>query len=423
MDINTLCLYNCCPQLKKPLMRKLFWLISLLLIIVGIVILWVFFDNLSIEYRYSGDGKILLDKTAQVGDFIGGVVGTIFSLAGFVALLLTLYNQSDTSYKEQFEGKFFELIKIHRDNVKEINIRRKLRDKEEIIDFEFNGRKAFKTIVSDFVICRNDLRPYFRKHTIAEVYEDEYLKKTIETLGVEPNHIRILSYARINIAYCITFYGISSEGYQILILLFRKKYKEEFIEGLLAYIKMKPIESSNYWGKWKNLKKIKSIDSRLSTIDKIYSIRKNSKSLNTVFSQQEIELYYYDKKYIKFYGGHQHRVGHYFRHLFQSVNYVNSQTKLSESEKYFYVKTLRAQLSTYEQALLFVNSLSIMGVPWELEPEYKRNYFDFINNKRKKNTQLITKYNLIKNLPGNQIIGINYKDYYPNINYEIEEII
>jgi len=404
-------------------MRKLFWLISLLLIIIGIIILWIFFNNLSAVYTYSGDGKIILDKTGQVGDFIGGVVGTIFSLAGFVALLLTLYNQSDTSYKEQFEGKFFELIKIHRDNVNEINIRRKLRDKKEILDFEFSGRKAFKTIVSDFVICRNDLRPYFRKHTIADVYEEGYLKKTIEILGVDPNHKRILSFARVNIAYCITFYGVGSEGYQILIQLFRKKYKKEFIEGLLAYMKMKPIESSKYWKKWKKLKKIEDIDSRLTLIDKIYSIRKNRKSLNTIFSEQEIELYYYGKKYIKFYGGHQHRIGHYFRHLFQTVKYVNSQTKLSESEKYFYVKTLRAQLSTYEQALLFVNSLSIMGMPWELEPEYKKNYFDYIDKKRKENAQLITKYNLIKNLPGNQIIGINYKDYYPNVNYEIEEIV
>lgn len=404
-------------------MRKLFWFISLLLIVVGIIILWIFFDNLSAEYTYSGDGKIILDKTGQVGDFIGGVVGTIFSLAGFVALLLTLYNQSDTSYKEQFEGKFFELIKIHRDNVNEINIRRKLRDKKEILDFEFSGRKAFKTIVSDFVICRNDLRPYFRKHTIADVYEDKYLTKTIETLGVEPNHKRILSFARVNIAYCITFYGVSSEGYQILIRLFRKKYKREFIEGLLAYMKMKPIESSKYWKKWKNLKKIEDIKSRLTLIDKIYSVRKNRKTLNTAFSEQEVEFYYYDKKYIKFYGGHQHRIGHYFRHLFQSVKYVNSQKKLNESEKYFYVKTLRAQFSTYEQALLFVNSLSIMGMPWELEPEYKKSYFEFIDKKRKENARLITKYNLIKNLPGNQIIGINYKDYYPNVNYEIEEIV
>jgi hypothetical protein len=44
------------------------------------------------------------------------------------------------------------------------------------------------------------------------------------------------------------------------------------------------------------------------------------------------------------------------------VRYVDQQTL--DIDKYEYVKTIRAQLSTHEQALLLVNSLTPMGQDW-----------------------------------------------------------
>ena len=65
----------------------------------------------------------------------------------------------------------------------------------------------------------------------------------------------------------------------------------------------------------------------------------------------------------KLFEGHQSRLGHYFRHLYQTVKFVDEQASilLSYKEKYSYIKVLRAQLSTQEQAFLFYNSLSDMG--------------------------------------------------------------
>src|SRR5690606_26039175 len=60
--------------------------------------------------------------------------------------------------------------------------------------------------------------------------------------------------------------------------------------------------------------------------------------------------------------GHQSRLGHYYRHLYQTVCYVDNQT--SSINKYEYVKTLRAQLTTHEQALLFINCLTVIGEVW-----------------------------------------------------------
>jgi len=60
--------------------------------------------------------------------------------------------------------------------------------------------------------------------------------------------------------------------------------------------------------------------------------------------------------------GHLSRLGHYYRHLYQSIKYVDQQN--INIDKYEYVKTIRAQLSNHEQALLLLNSLSPIGNNW-----------------------------------------------------------
>jgi hypothetical protein len=59
-------------------------------------------------------------------------------------------------------------------------------------------------------------------------------------------------------------------------------------------------------------------------------------------------------------------------------------------------------------------------MPWDFKPEFEESKFEFINQKRVKNNRLITKYNLIKNLPGENILGIEYLHYYPTVKYEIQ---
>ncbi|HLA64320.1 MAG TPA: putative phage abortive infection protein [Rhodothermales bacterium] len=62
--------------------------------------------------------------------------------------------------------------------------------------------------------------------------------------------------------------------------------------------------------------------------------------------------------------GHQSRLGHYYRHLYQAISYIDEQDH--DLDKYEYAKTIRAQLSTHEQALLLLNSLTLLGWPWWL---------------------------------------------------------
>lgn len=78
-------------------------------------------------------------------------------------------------------------------------------------------------------------------------------------------------------------------------------------------------------------------------------------------------------------------LGHYYRHMFQTVCFVDKQKLLKPEEKYSYVKMLRAQLSDYEQVLFYYNAMSSMGKSWiEIGDD---------------NLSLIIRYKLIKNVP------------------------
>jgi hypothetical protein len=135
-------------------------------------------------------------------------------------------------------------------------------------------------------------------------------------------------------------------------------------------------------------------------------ILKNMIDKHTKLRKENLEKSKTDRKYLD-HDGHQSRLGHYFRHFFQTVKFIDEQPPetLSFSDKYFYIKTLRAQMTTHEQAIFFYNSLTVMGLPWELD----------ITDDNKK---LITKYNLIKNLPKGFTGQLEPNLYYPYLQFE-----
>jgi len=82
----------------------------------------------------------------------------------------------------------------------------------------------------------------------------------------------------------------------------------------------------------------------------------NEASLNPSVNFKDILLRSYMKQFKNFQGD----AGHYFRNLYRLVLFVH-ETELAKTEKLFYVKIIRAQLSSYELILLFYNCLCPIG--------------------------------------------------------------
>lgn len=80
--------------------------------VTGLIILIVFLHNLSSSYTIKGNNPIELDKTAQVGDFIGGLVGSIWAFAGVILFFIAL-----TLQRKEFKAQRKEL-RLQRDEFK-----------------------------------------------------------------------------------------------------------------------------------------------------------------------------------------------------------------------------------------------------------------------------------------------------------------
>ena len=128
-----------------------------------------------------------------------------------------------------------------------------------------------------------------------------------------------------------------------------------------------------------------------------------------------------DRKEKVYYSGHVGRLGHYFRNIYQMVKYVESREFLTPNQKYQYITHFRAQMSVYEQAVFFFNSLSELGSVWEWENYSKDLPADKEARKKLYNRLLITKYDFVRNTLDNDGViadGVSITSFYPLINLE-----
>ncbi|WP_282629674.1 putative phage abortive infection protein [Empedobacter sedimenti] len=309
--------------MKKKYIISSFILTTLFCIFLFLCIL----DSFIHKTELTKNGMIDPSIWGQFGDIIGGVIGTIFALLSSLLIIFTLLYQIKSFKIQEIENRFFQLLLIHRENVNEIE----------------DKRKFFKNVIDTFWEIRD--------------FVDECYESNLENYDItKENQYQFDSFERSNIAYLILFFGT------------------DLVKN-------------------DNLK------------DRICSMSYCSVLITDVLNKLD-ELNISTKNNLDIKEGIQYALGHYFRHLFQTVNYINDcKKKLNFKKKYSYIKTLRSQLSTYEQMLLYINSISKLGLEWE-------------NSIDNWNENLITKYNLIKNIPLGCMKDIEPNDIYILVQFE-----
>lgn len=270
-------------------------------------------------------------NTGEIGDIIGGSTAPFI---GFMGIIVTFYafwvqyqsniNQRNDIRIERFENQFYEMLRLHRDNVTEMEI-----------DNKINGRKCFVRMFDEF------------KFIYLVVYQMHFINKS--SLGREYTTDDLC-----DIAYNIFFNGLSSIS---PLKLDRLVDRKDVILLKFINVHLKKVEK-----KWN--------DYSQTIVQPEYSVFEEDRVLRF-----EFEMFYYP------FDGHNVRLGHYYRHLFQTVSFIaKSEIIPKHKDRYRYLKLLRAQLSNHEQLLLYYNGLSGMGNEWLTEK-----YF--------------TDYRLIKNIP------------------------
>lgn len=182
-------------------------------------------------------------------------------------------------------------------------------------------------------------------------------------------------------------------------------YIESFYAVIVKY-------SQDYKKKWRNsdMLKLAYLYFFYGIVDLSNDLYKNIDSISSedipaITKYIHREGFVFENSAFMFFGG-------YIRQLYQTVIYVNSRKELNDDDKRELIETLSATLSVQEQFLFFINSITELGAAWR--------------HKDENGVNLITKYNLVKNIPENykpfkDDDNIGFKlvsEFYPEVEYE-----
>ena len=267
-----------------------------------------------------------MNVTGGIGDFIGGTVGAVFSLASALLVVLTLREQEDQNRKDRFAQSFYEMLHLHRENVANLHL-------QKGGSKSFVGREVFSELVAD----------YGKTYCLIHSYCDNIVANRVS--GEIHNYLidqEKRSLFEMKMAYGYFFFG--AEEYKLRKASDVEEEIQLEIKGLLHF--------NNY----------------------------------TISSHNVL-------------------LGHYYRHLYQTVMMLANERVLSEKEKYAYAKQLRAQLNDDEQLLLYYNAMSEIGADWL--------YTKHRNISKPDKMCPMARFRMIKNIPFNkEIYGVNPKQLF-----------
>lgn len=308
----------------------------------------------------------------EIGDTIGGITAPFIGLVSAILVYLALKAQIEANLQvssqfqlQKFENQFYEMIRLHKENVNEMSI------------------KGYDKEIVEFCKYTNVEKDLYEKESFSEQEVKNYIsgRKVFVTMITELKAVYEMFCAKIpenenyqifDLSYFVFFDGLDSFE-RFLGEEFEKEesiYKDSCFNELLHQLKIARRNHTETSGKANNFFNIK--------------------------------LHF---KYKPF-SGHQSRLGHYYRHLFQTVKFVVNYDGevLNYSDKRNYLRILRAQLSNHEQLMLFYNWYSGYGLKWE----------------QKVGNHFFTDYRMIHNIPVNLIFNdVNLVDLFNGINNNI----
>ena len=337
------------------------WLGFVLIIICSLAGIWAV---ASLVTQTGYDAHVDSDHIDHIGSYFSGLVGIV----SVYYLYRTLRSQSLSFRMSSFETRFVEMVSMQRENLKNIVVK----DRSTVNHPLLYGQEAVKLFIRYYDKAYEKVEQYLADKEVSSLYKDT--KKYEKDLKIWPGNLlkqRICA----NIAYLITFIGVQTEGERLLKNKYLKYINDRDVNAIIRQFKL------------------------------LLAFGEATADLDDCAVGQGRKINCQNKEYV----GFQQEFGNYFRQLFQIVNYTNTQKWLYYGDKYGYVKMLRSQFSNQEEVLLYYNTLSDVGIAWE--------YADKGRVKPDLNKHLITKYNLLKNIP-HQTTTPKVEDFYPLISYE-----
>ena len=296
------------------------------------------------------DGAFTFSKTVlETGnEILTPFIASIAVVTTFLAFIVQYkanQKQRDDIKRERFESRFYEMLRLHRANVEEMEI-----------DGRYTGRRVFLKMHAEY----------------------RFIYQLLERI-VNNRNEEVPEAWKAQVAYHHCFWGVFSNTEP----LSRDEFYETFEIELI--IRLNAIRRGFRKHKSNLLKEDKSI------------VQFPFLTKEKIKNQLKVDFMPF--------GGHSSRLGHYYRHLYQTVKLAVTDIELkaetSEKEfenRYAYVKLLRVQLSNHEQAMIYFNSFFVAGNVWWLDSDYK--------NPWGMELSYFLDYAFVKNLPFNLTRGL-----------------
>lgn len=288
-----------------------------------------------------------LENSAQFGDYIGGVWGTVIGTVTMLVVLFTWMSTRKIDNKSKIYQVFAEMLRTHEEIISSIRL-----DKS-------HGRDAFSGILSEFYITYKEL--------------DKLCISMSINLSIEE---------RMNISFTTVYYGPHPHATSVLERFGYKLISEKLNERLsiikrsnVVAVMKSEVLNNNIKFKTENLLWIKEIGKAYRMLNDSTLHQFQKKQLKDVLDQaskRNIESPLSETidrmeniLLSSSFSGHQNRLSHYFRNLYLAFVFIDK-SSLSKKEKESLSDVIRSKLSNYEQALLSLNIMSNLGQNWKL---------------------------------------------------------
>ncbi|MEK6521890.1 putative phage abortive infection protein [Myroides odoratus] len=324
-------------------------------------------------------------ELGDIGDFIGGFFGFYVGIIGALLTFLAFYVQFRANRDvqrqfriQQFENQFNKMLEVYLNNKDKFSITGYKNPNNQEINFKtYKGNS--NSIVKGFDKILNEKRQLLSKANKQEknikTFIDYETKNNLvfQKLLVElkvVNRLFIEAYKEVN---GVTESSISSN-------IKRKLFSNSYIlfyYGLNKYRKdykrlhnLPKVKAS--WADKKINDKV--IKRAIEYLDKIKEIHKldGTKIYYNFYISENSNKKHYKNLWVRLnyepFRGYLHFLPQYYRNLFSIVNFVvmdNEDLNLTKEQKLKYLKILRSTVSDYEQAMLFYNWYSGIGIDWE----------------------------------------------------------
>ena len=295
-------------------------------------------------------------NTGQIGDTFGGITAPFIGVSGAILTFLAFFmqlkanethniqfnQQSQDRERDKHENKILYLIQQNREIAQSMTIGDKV-----------SGPKCFARMFDEFRVS----------YQIC----DSFYKNTLDSEDL------------FNLAYAVFHNGVGPTS--------------DTINNSIL----------------KNIGRLPTLFSVFNSLKGVYCNGNNNNEVDGIkFKYGSLKFDFDIIKDLEYqpFDGHTTRLGQYFRNFFHVMTYTKNVDRnlIKKDEKYELIKSLRSQLSSYEQILIYLNSLSFYGAPL-------------------KDEGFIEDYRLIKNipLPLVEFLG-DIHEKYPKIEFEWDEI-